>query len=291
MVQSVCFGEVLWDVLPTGALPGGAPMNVAYHLNRLGISTQMISKVGEDDNGKGLLEFMQRNGIPTALIQKDPSQPTATVLATPGPNFEMQYDIVKPVAYDFIDVTPEATEAVSKAAFFIFGSLASRTPHTRNTLQRFISLANKKVFDINLRAPHYTREVVEELLQQSDIVKLNEHELELVSAFHADISRFEDKVRLISDRYQTSGIIVTKGADGACYYDGESFYEHPGFKVQVADTIGSGDAFLAGFLSRFINKKPPQKCVEFACKLGAFVATQKGGCPDYDVQQVETTIV
>ena len=290
MVESVCFGEVLWDILPGGALPGGAPMNVAFHLNRLGISTEMISKVGEDDHGKGLLEFMQRNGIPTTLIQKDSVQPTATVLATPGANFEMQYDIVKPVAYDFINVTSEAAEAVSEATFFIFGSLASRTEHTRNTLQRLLSLANKKVFDINLRPPHYIQEVVETLLQQADIVKMNEYELELVSAFHADISIFEDKVRLICDRYQISGIIITKGADGACYYDGEYFYEHPGFKVQVADTIGSGDAFLAGFLSRVIKEKPPQECVEFACKLGAFVATQEGACPDYDVQQVEALI-
>lgn len=278
----VCFGEVLWDVLPTGALPGGAPMNVAYHLNRLGFTTQMISKVGEDENGNGLLGFMQQNNIPTRLVQKDATQPTATVIATPGANYEMQYDIIKPVAYDFIDPIPDAVDAVSRSQYFIFGSLAARTEHSRNTLLHLINVAKTKVFDINLRAPHYEQDVLEALLHKADILKLNENELELVSGWYADISRFEDKVRLISDRYHISQIIVTKGGDGASYFNGEKFYHHPGFKVQVEDTVGSGDSFLAGFLSRLMKDASPGECIEFACRLGAFVATQKGACPAYD---------
>lgn len=282
----VCFGEVLWDFLPMGALPGGAPMNVAYHLNQLGVETKMISKIGDDENGEGLLEFMRNYKISTELIQKDDQKLTGTVIATQGDNYEMQYDIVKPVAYDFIDVTPEAFSAVSNASHFIFGSLAVRTEHSRKTLKKLISLADTKVFDINLRSPHYEQEVLEELLQQTDILKLNEYELELVSDWHADISRFADKVRLIGDRYQISKIIVTKGGDGASYFDGEKFYHHAAFKVKVADTIGSGDAFLAGFLSKLICGAAPQECIEFACKLGAFVASKKGACPVYDAHRL-----
>lgn len=279
---AVCFGEVLWDILPTEALPGGAPMNVAYHLNQLGIETQMISRVGNDENGKGLLAFMKQHSIPTNLVQLDDHQPTGTVLATYGANHEMQYEIVKPVAYDFIDVTPEAFSAVSKASHFIFGSLAARTGHSRKTLAQLLNLAEVKVFDINLRAPHYDQKMLEQLIQQTDILKLNEHELELVSDWHADISKFDDKVRLISDRYQISKVIVTKGSNGASYFDGEKFYHHPGFRVEVADTIGSGDSFLAGFLSKLISGAAPEACIEFACRIGAFVATQKGGCPVYN---------
>lgn len=278
----VCFGEVLYDILPAEALPGGAPMNVAYHLNQLGVEAKMISKIGTDEKGLRLLEFMRNHKTSTELVQQDDQQPTGTVIATQGANYEMQYDIVKPVAYDFIDVTPEALMAVSNASHFIFGSLAARTEHSRKTLKKLLSIAETKVFDINLRAPHYEQEVLEDLLLQADILKLNEHEIELVSDWHADISKFEDKVKLISDRYQIPKIIITKGGDGASYFDGEKFYHHAGFKVEVADTIGSGDSFLAGFLSKLIKGRSPEECVEFACRLGAYVATQKGACPVYD---------
>jgi len=278
--STVCFGEVLWDILPTGALPGGAPMNVAYHLNQLGVEAKMISGIGDDEEGRRLLEFMKNHKIPTDLVQKSDYSSTGTVLATQGENHEMVYDIVKPAAYDFIDVTPGALDAILKAPYFIFGSLAVRNEHSRRTLKTLINLAETKVFDINLRAPHYDQNNLEQLLLQTDILKLNEHEIELVSGWYADISRFEDKVRLISDRYQIARIIVTKGAEGASYFDGDTFYHHPGFTVTVADTIGSGDAFLAAFLSKLINGATPGECVEFACKLGAYVATQKGACPD-----------
>lgn len=278
----VCFGEVLLDILPDESLPGGAPMNVAYHLNQLGVDAKMISKIGRDENGERLLEFMKQHKISTELVQQHSHHSTGTVMATQGANHEMQYEIIKPVAYDFIDITPEAFNAVSNASYFIFGSLAARTDHSRRTLKKLLSLAEKKVFDINLRAPHYEQEVLEDLLAQADILKLNEHELEMVSDWYADISNFEDKVRLIADRYQISKIIVTKGGDGASYFDGEKFYHHPGFKVDVADTIGSGDAFLAGFLSKLVNNSAAEESIAFACKLGAFVATQKGACPGHD---------
>lgn len=283
MTDVVCFGEVLWDVLPDGALPGGAPMNVAYHLNRLGVKAQMISKVGEDDWGRQLLNFMQHHQIATTLVQQDDNYPTGTVLATPGANHEMQYDIVKPVAYDFIDATAAAIDAVTAASYFVFGSLANRTEHTRNSLLQLLNIAKTKVLDINLRPPHFEQEVLESLLHQADILKINEHELEQISDWHADISLFEDQVKLIADRYGVHNIIITKGAAGASFFGNGKFYHHPGYKVVVADTVGSGDSFLAGFLSSFIKGVEVEQCLDFACKLGAFVATKKGACPEYSV--------
>lgn len=291
MIHAVCFGEVLWDILPTGAKPGGAPMNVAYHLNHLGINAKIISKVGDDEKGKKLLEFLTENQVATELVQTSTDYATGTVIATPGPANEMQYDIVKPVAYDFIDVQEAATNAVKNAGCFVFGSLAARAKHSRDTLLELISLAKTKVLDINLRAPHYQQEVLESFMNHADILKLNEHELEIVSDWYADISKFEDKVRLISDRYQIRQILVTKGGDGAVYFNGESFFNHPGFKVQVADTVGSGDSFLAAFLSKYFANAQPQDCIEFACKLGAFVASQTGGCPHYEIKEEEIKIL
>ena len=285
--KAICFGEVLWDILPAGALPGGAPMNVAYHLNRLGKQAKMISKIGDDTNGEKLVAFMQANKISSELLQKDEYYPTGTVIATPGDNHEMHYDIIQPVAYDFIDYTKEVEKEVADVPYFIFGSLAARTAHSRNTLQQLITVAQTKVLDINLRPPHFKQPVIETLCQQADILKLNENELPLIPAWYAEEPVFEEQVKLISKRFSIPKIIVTKGAHGASYYDGEKFYHHPGFKVKVADTIGSGDSFLAAFLSGMMDGWLPEKCIELACKIGAFVASQKGGCPAYDLEMIE----
>lgn len=283
----ICFGEVLWDILPEETLPGGAPMNVAYHLNRLNKRAKMISKIGNDENGRRLLQFMQQNEISTSLVQQDHSYLTGTVLATEGANHEMQYDIVKPVAYDFINHNKEAEEQVSAATYFVFGSLAARHEHSRGSLLKYIEAAQTKVLDINIRMPHLEQKVAELLLNKADILKLNESELEIVNEWHADLSSFEDKVRTISDRYRIAKIIVTKGGEGASYFNDGKFYHHPGYKVTVADTIGSGDSFLAGFLSSQMENKTPEECLEFASRLGSFIASKKGGCPAYSIETIE----
>ncbi len=282
MTQAICFGEVLWDLLPDGAKPGGAPMNVAYHLNRLGKKTALISKVGDDDLGIDLINFMQQQRVPISLLQQDKTMSTGTVRVIPGADGDVSYDIVKPVAYDFIDFTAEAKAAVSTASHFVFGSLAARNAHSRDSLLELISSANTKVLDINLRPPHYEQALLEKLFEKADILKLNEHELEIISGWHADISAFRDQVRLMGDRYGIHQIVVTRGASGACYFDGERFYEHPGFRVVVKDTVGCGDAFLAGFLSPLMDGRRPEDCLDFASRLGAFVATQEGACPEYE---------
>lgn len=178
--QAICFGEVLWDILPEGAVPGGAPMNVAYHLNKLSKPTSIISKIGDDENGNKLVGFLKKYNVSTELIQVDQQHETGTVLATHGENNEMHYDIVKPVAYDFIDLSNQLKEKVAVAPVFIFGSLAARSEHSRNTLLQLIDAAQTKVLDINLRPPHYEKHVVENLLDKATILKLNNNELDIL---------------------------------------------------------------------------------------------------------------
>ncbi len=283
MIHTVCFGEVLWDILPTGALPGGAPMNVAYHLNRLGKTAKIISRIGNDKNGEKLLNFMRQNQIDTLLVQQDDLYHTGTVLATEGDNHEMQYDIVKPVAYDFISYNNDAATSVADAQYFVFGSLAARHPPSYNSLLQYTEAARTKVLDLNIRPPHVQQDVAETLLRKADILKLNEQELDMVNEWYADLSLFEDKIRSISDRYVIDNIIVTRGSKGAAYFDGQNFFYQSGFEVKVADTIGSGDSFLAGFLGSCSEGSRPEECLAFACKLGSFVASQTGGCPAYIV--------
>src|SRR5689334_7983525 len=127
----VCSGEILWDILPAGAVPGGAPMNVAYHLRKLGLNPNIVTRVGIDDRGKKLIDLLNENGISADHIQLDYDIPTGIVNATANSHGEMQYDIVAPAAWDFIALDDATLELVKEAGYFIFGSLVNRNAISR----------------------------------------------------------------------------------------------------------------------------------------------------------------
>lgn len=282
----VCFGEVLWDLLPTKALPGGAPMNVAYHLKKLGTEPMMLSKIGTDDYGKGLVDMLATNHVSTDFLQVDYTHPTGLVYANPNEVNEVVYDIVFPSAWDFIGWQDEFNEVMQQAQFFVYGSLTSRSKISRDTLYRLLEAAKTKVLDINLRPPHFNRTNVEYLLQQADILKMNIAELELITGWFNNLTSTEERIQLIQDRFQIDTVIVTMGGEGALINEKGRFYRHEGYKVTVEDTIGSGDAFLAGFLYQLLNGASPEKALQFASGMGAFIATLPGACPDYSVSQI-----
>ncbi|MCH5715261.1 carbohydrate kinase family protein [Niabella hibiscisoli] len=289
-MNTICFGEILWDILPQEKVPGGAPMNVCYHLNQLGQAAAIISKIGKDENGQGLFDFLQQHKVDVSLVQTDEQHATGTVIATQKGN-EMEYDIVQPVAWDFIDATEQLLDKVSQASYFVCGSLAARSELSRNTLYQLLHVAQTKVIDINLRPPHFERDTLEHLFQQADILKLNDHELAMIAGWYINEPDFEKQVIFLSDQFSIPTIIITRGANGAALYYNNAFYYHNGYKVTVADTIGSGDAFLAGFLSKHIQQNnAPESSLDFACKLGAFVASQKGACPPYNASEVDQLI-
>ena len=282
----VCFGETLWDFLPGGKEPGGAPMNVAYHLGRTGKNTAVISRVGNDEQGKELLLVMKQKNINTDNIQTDDKLPTSTVVARLRDNHEMVYDIVENVAWDNIEYNDSLSTIVKEAKYFVFGSLAARNLKTRATLFQLLEIANTKVLDINLRAPHYSRELTENLLAKADIVKLNEAELKLITEWFVAYTNDDDAITFLQEKFNIHIMVVTKGADGALLKAGNTLYKHEGYQVTVADTVGSGDSFLAGVISQLIDQVPYEHILDFANKLGAFITTQKGACPVYQLNEV-----
>lgn len=281
-----CFGEMLWDVLPTGKQPGGAPLNVAVHLHNLGLEAQLVSRVGHDDLGAELLAFVQDKGLTTRYIQHGETHLTGVVKANVSDSHEVTYKIVQPVAWDYIQYEDELGPLAEHAAAFVFGSLAARSPATRETLYRLLQRAPFKVFDVNLRAPHYSRSVVTYLLRQANLVKLNHHELaELMGWFGASPDE-ETALHWLAERFQLQAVCVTKGADGAVLWTGQRLYRSPGIAVQVQDTIGSGDAFLAALLKGWLAGQPPAEALAFACAAGSLVATYQGATPAISVAQV-----
>jgi fructokinase len=282
----ICFGEVLWDILPSGAVPGGAPMNVTYHLHKQDKNPALITRVGIDEKGKQLIDIFSEHGVCTDYFQLDADYETGKVFAHPNERHEMVYDIVKPVAWDFIEWEKEYDRLVSQTDYFVFGSLAARSPESKKTLQRLLGAAKTKVLDINLRAPYYDRRIIEELLEQADILKLNLAELELITGWFSDYISIDERIKFVADRFNISNIVVTRGADGAVLYIEGKVYRHPGFLVEVKDTVGSGDAFLAGLLSRLMENDKPQDALLFANAMGAFVAGKTGACPHYNAKDV-----
>lgn len=261
-------------------------MNVAYHLKKLGANPLLLSKIGPDDYGKGLVDMLAANELSTEFLQVDFTQPTGLVYAKPNEYNEVMYDIVFPSAWDFIEWQDEFSAVLSGAEFFVYGSLTSRSKVSRNTLYRLLEEAKTKVLDINLRPPHFNRSHVEYLLSRSDILKMNIAELELITGWFSQFSTTEERVQLIQDRFHIDTIIVTMGGDGALVNHRGSVHRHKGFNVTVADTIGSGDAFLAGFLSQRLNGAYAEQALGFASATGAFMATQDGACPDYRLCQI-----
>lgn len=277
----VCFGEVLWDVLPSGAKPGGAPMNVAYHLQKMGMHPALVSRIGNDDWGRRLLQVLTQNGISTAYIQHDKEHATGMVQATLQLGNEVSYDILYPVAWDFIEWSAPLSEAVEKATFFVCGSLGARHRPSQQTLFQLLEAARYKVVDINLRPPHFNQPLIESLLTKADVLKLNEHELPLVAGWYTSLSTVNDQVKWLQDRFSISAIIVTRGGEGALVCKEGALATHQGYKVRVADTVGSGDAFLAAFLYKNQHGASAEESLEFANALAAFVASQTGACPPY----------
>ncbi len=286
-----CFGEVLWDVLPTSRQAGGAPMNVAADLRNFGVNAQIISRVGDDELGVEMVQFLTSKGLPTDLVQIGRTHLTGVAKANISDANEVTYKIVQPVAWDYIQPDPQLTETVRQSDLFVYGSLAARSPMTRDTLLDLLQVARRKVFDVNLRAPHYERSLIEELLHQADITKLNEHELIELSEWYGYEPNLHRAMEQLRDRYQLDMLCVTLGEAGAVLLDGSGFTTQSGFEIDVEDTIGSGDAFLAAFLYKMTQNESPGQMLEFACATGAYVATQRGATPAFTEETISSVIL
>ncbi len=286
----ICFGEVLWDVLPDKRVAGGAPMNVAFHVNQFGMRSKMISSVGDDELGKELIRFLENKGVSTSLIQTDPTFPTGIVNVVLDNGGSPSYEIVSPVAWDHIRPDDKTKDVVKSADALVFGSLACRTEQNRSTLLEYLELAPIRILDVNLRAPFYSQPLIESLLAKADIVKMNDEELALIAGWQNAGGEDREQMDIIRHKFSLDVLILTRGKDGAACLDGSGYWEHPGFPVKVQDTIGSGDSFLAAFLSKYLNGEGSLDCLAFAGAVGALVATKAGGTPEITAEDIQAVM-
>ena len=256
-------------------------MNVARHLVQQGRAVLFASRVGIDDAGKGLITFLKDGGLYSDLVQQDDHLPTCEVTVRLDADGQATYIIPELVSWDNIMVQDPLMEAIQQSSAIIYGSLACRDITTKDTLLKLLDKTSAlKVFDVNLRPPHFTITTIETLIESADVVKMNDDEaVLLIGGDEVDI---KENITEFQKKYNTQTICVTRGANGAIVWHNHEFFEHPGFKVQVVDTVGAGDAFLATLVSGLLAEQPMPATLEKACKIGAFVAGKRGANPVYD---------
>jgi len=277
----VAFGEILWDLLPQGRTLGGAQFNFAYRANSLGDTALPVSRLGRDPLGREALDLVKGFGLDPSWLQWADSFPTGTVEVSFDAENNPDYVIVPSVAYDFIQSTPELEQMVASADCLCFGTLIQRSEVSRNTLQRLLQSAasSRKLLDVNLRKKCFTPETVRQSIEAADIVKLNEKEAVAVGEMLGlpALALPELAVEMVRS-CSLESVVVTLGEKGAfaASREGERVYA-PGFRVRVVDTLGSGDAFTAGFIHRLLRGGSLADACAFGNLMGTATATKRGG--------------
>jgi fructokinase len=284
----VTFGEVLWDVFPSHKKIGGAPLNVALRMKSLGVNSTVISRVGNDEDGDKIISFVNNLDVSSDFIQVGEEYKTGVVNVMINEKGNASYDIHYPSSWDKIARTDEMNEKVSESDVFVFGSLICRDEVSRSTLYDLLDKAKYKVFDANLRAPYYTIEVLNKLMQKADFIKLNDEELREISReLGSPYNSFEQNIKFIAEKTNTKQVCVTKGEFGAVLYYNDKFYYNSGYFIKVVDTVGAGDSFLASLIVRLLRGKSPQKALNYACAIGALVAGQEGANPKISEKDIK----
>jgi fructokinase len=286
----VCFGEMLWDMPPGEKHPGGAPMNVALNLLKMGVNAVMVSSVGRDDLGVELLDYVKANGMNVKHIILDEHRSTGTVPIDLSDPTNVRYSIIKNVAWDHIALNQEMVDLVTNAKYFVFGSLAARSSTTCNTLLELTEKSKFNVFDVNLRPPDINPDIVLKLLAAANLVKLNEEEIITICNWLNFNGTMKKMMKFLQEKFDIKTLGVTRGAQGAIFLIESRYFTHPGYQISVASTTGSGDAFLAGWLKKLLTHATEQEALEFACGLGALVATYTSANPELPLNEMEIAI-
>jgi fructokinase len=289
----VGLGEVLWDLLLTGTQLGGAPANFAYHAHALGAHTQVITRVGKDDDGREIIRRFREMGLPEAGVQIDETAPTGTAKVELSDNGLAHFTVQQNVAWDHIAATEKALAAAREANAICFGSLAQRCERSRSAIQQLVAASPGqalRVFDVNLRQQFYSRSVVEESLQLANVVKLNDDELPVLATMSNLTGSTEKQIEDLADRFGLRLVALTRGANGSLLYQDLEEAGHtrwsdcPSRPVKVVDTVGAGDSFTAALVLGLLHKMDLDEINTLANEVARYVCSQAGATPILPVE-------
>lgn len=278
----VGIGELLWDVLPTGKRAGGAPVNFVYHATQMGAEGYAISAVGNDVSGTEIIQELDKNHIISSYISTV-EYPTGSVMVELKDGIPT-YTIIEGVAWDHIPLTQDSIELMKRADAVCFGTLAQRSSESRETLRTLLSYMDKKAlrfFDINIRQSYYSKELIESLLEQANVFKINDEELELLRPMFGLEGTTDEVCHALVRKYDLRYLILTAGAQFSTIYSPTETSTLLTPKVKVADTVGAGDSFSGAFVYSVLTGKSLREAHQKAVEVAAFVCTQNGAWPAY----------
>ena len=291
-MKLISIGEILWDVIGGREHLGGALLNLSVHASRLGHEVFLMSAVGADQRGDRALETMLSLGLSIGCVQRSDEWPTGIVTVTVAGDGQPEFEIHRPAAYDSMKIDRGALDRLASRdpEWICYGTLLSLYPRGRNLLLETMDAIPRarRFYDVNLRPKAFTSELVLELLGRATVVKLNQDEVRSLDSMIQRSNRtLEELCRDYAARFGWEAICVTRGELGCAILVGDQYVEVSGYRVQVADTVGAGDAFSAAFLHGLNAGWPPAQIGDFANRLGALVASRPGGAPPWSLDQIE----
>jgi len=278
----VGIGEVLWDLFPEGPQLGGAPANFAYHAHALGADAAVVSRVGNDNYGREILERFKKQGLLAGTVQVDEEAPTGMVTVALQDQGVPRFIIHENAAWDGLQVTRAALEAAQAADAICFGTLAQRSPISRLSIQRLLATASMdslRVCDINLRQKFYSRELVEQSMRMANVLKLNEGELPILAGMFELNGARRQQIECLAKTFELQLVALTCGAQGSLLYAQGRWSEQPTPPVEVVDTVGAGDAFTAALVMGLLNGMDLDEVHAAASEVASYVCSQAGATP------------
>ncbi|MFT4568621.1 MAG: fructokinase [Saprospiraceae bacterium] len=290
-VDLVCFGELLWDMLPNGKVVGGAPFNIVNRADSLGLDAFIVTSIGNDILGDELLKTVANKVNHTHFIQRHKSLETSKVEIELSSKGEPKYNIVRPVAWDDIQVDQRIIDLVKSSKALAYSSLALRDERSRSTLFSLLPHAKNKICDINLRAGNYGQSTIMQMVESADTLRMNESELLMLATWlgYSELSQ-KDQIIAIQKHYNYNEVIATLGAEGAICYDGDSFFIQSVFPTDIKDTVGAGDGFLAAYITRKLKGDIIEEALRYACAVGSITASKRGGTPEISEEEIQQLI-
>jgi fructokinase len=284
----VGLGELLWDLLPGGRQLGGAPANFALMSARLGNHASVLSRVGRDDQGRDAVELLKNFPIDLGYVQVDPNHSTGVVTVELNEG-QASYRFAEPVAWDFLELSPEWQQLAARADAVCFGTLAQRSAIARQTIQSFLAATRSdcvRIFDVNLRQHYFSAEVLQESMELATILKMNEDEVPVVlrllqlnqdtSIAHSGVAGLINAAEILIQEFPLKLVCITRGGEGSVLANREEIHLHKGILTKVADTVGAGDAYTAALTHYFLRGAPLEVLNEAGNRWGSWVASQKG---------------
>ncbi len=275
-------GELLWDIFGDHKFLGGAPTNFVFHCRQMGLEAWPVSRIGKDELGQEILGDLRTKNIPADLIQIDYQKPTGTVLVQMEGTGH-RFTITDDVAWDYIMADEKSLSAARSASAICFGSLCQRSEISRSSIMKLVrECSGLVVYDINLRQRFFTRDIIEDSLEFSNVLKLNNEEiLVLQEMLGIPGKKTEEICRGLLKEFDLDLVSVTRGAEGAMLVGEKEIANEPGRPVTVVDTVGCGDAFCAVLVNGLLKKKELSVIAKEACRVGEFVAGKAGATPEW----------